>query len=117
MYCTLFTDEIDVVHAVFDKSGTFEEEATGEGIDVKPVLYKGFPLVHALKTDPDHFDKSGCEYLNMCNRWDICMAKFITTLNTTVAITQTNWFQCNWMILTLLENVINSISLLFESIF
>ncbi|XP_063400267.1 uncharacterized protein LOC134684886 [Mytilus trossulus] len=91
----LTRDEIDVVHAVFDKSETFEEEATGEGIDVKPVLYKGFPLVEALKTDPDHFDKSGCEYLNMCKRCDICMAKFITTLNTTVAITQTYWFQCN----------------------
>ncbi|XP_071123551.1 reticulocyte-binding protein 2-like [Mytilus edulis] len=55
----LTRDEIDVVHAVFDKSETFEEEATGEGIDVKPVLYKGFPLVESLKTDPDHFDKSG----------------------------------------------------------
>ncbi|CAG2229900.1 unnamed protein product [Mytilus edulis] len=55
----LTRDEIDVVHAVFDKSETFEEEYTGEGIDLKPVIHKGFPLVQALKTDPDHFEKSG----------------------------------------------------------
>lgn len=65
MYCTFFTDEIAVVHTVFDQSETFEE-STGAGIDVKHHLYDGIPLIQALKIDPSSFDKSDCEFSNMC---------------------------------------------------